>query len=143
VISYGDIIFRTYILNDLLNDDSDVTIIVDADYSIGDINKDYVSTSEPYSRKIYSTTVRLLEISSNLKEIHGEFIGLWRVTKKGAELVKNTLEVLSQREDFKQLTVSDLLNEINRKHPVAVKFIKGSWLDIDTMVDLQRADGFK
>ena len=143
VISYGDIIFRTYILNDLLNDDSDVTIIVDADYSIGDINKDYVSTSEPYSRKIYSTTVRLLEISSNLKEIHGEFIGLWRVTKKGAELVKNTLEVLSQREDFKQLTVSDLLNEINRKHPVAVKFIKGSWLDIDTIVDLQRADGFK
>jgi phosphoenolpyruvate phosphomutase len=84
-----------------------------------------------------------LEISSNLKEIHGEFIGLWRVTKKGAELVKNTLEVLSQREDFKQLTVSDLLNEINRKHPVAVKFIKGSWLDIDTIVDLQRADGFK
>ena len=143
LISFGDIIFRTYILNDLLNDDSDVTIIVDADYESGDINKDYVKTSEPYSRKIYSTTVRLSEISSSLKEIHGEFIGLWRVTKKGTELVKNALEVLSQREDFKKLSVTDLLNEINRKHPVAVKYIKGSWLDIDTIVDLQRAEGFK
>ena len=141
IISYGDIMFKTYILNDLLNDKNDVTIIVDADYELVGVNKDYVKTAVPYSKKLYSNTVRLLEVSSSLKEINGEFIGLWRVTRRGAELVKNALDALSHRENFKQLHVADLLNEINRTHPVAVKFIKGSWLDIDTIVDLQRAEG--
>ncbi len=143
VISYGDIIFRTYILNDLLNDDNDVTIIVDADCDTEGVNRDFVRAEEPYARKLYSTSVKLLEISGRLKEIHGEFIGLCKVTGKGAELAKNALEVLSKRENFKSLFVADLLNEINRVHPVAVKYIRGSWLDINTILDLQRAEDFQ
>jgi phosphoenolpyruvate phosphomutase len=141
VISYGDIIFKNYILNDLLNDLSDITLIVDADVETISHDKDFVSTNIPYSKKLYSSTVQFIKMSGDLKdeEIQGEFIGLWKVTKNGSNIVKKALEELSKREDFKQLTMADLFNHISSSHPIAVKYIKGSWLDIDTIRDLQKA----
>ncbi|MFC7687581.1 phosphoenolpyruvate mutase [Ureibacillus sp. GCM10028918] len=142
IISYGDIIFKNYILNDLLNDMSDITLIVDADVENAAANdKDYVTTNIPYSKKLYSSTVQFVKMSGDLKgkEVHGEFIGLWRVNKNGAEVVKNALMELSDRKDFKQLTMADLFNHISKNHPIGVKYIKGSWLDIDTIIDLKQA----
>lgn len=141
VISFGDIMFKNYILNDLLNDTNDITIIVDADTQLTGENKDFVHTKIPYSKKLYSNTVGFVSMSSGLKpkEINGEFIGLWKVSPKGAEIVRKALEHLAKRDDFKQLMVADLFNYINTTHPIAVKFIKGSWLDIDTISDLQKA----
>jgi phosphoenolpyruvate phosphomutase len=36
--------------------------------------------------------------------------------------------------------MKDLFMEILKDHPVCVKFIKGNWLDINTIADLQRTD---
>ncbi len=143
VISYGDIIFRSYILNDLLNDHSDITIIVSSDTSV-DTNKekDFVCASKPYNKELYSEGVFLKEASTTLSQaqIAGEFIGLWKVAGNGAQIVKGTLEKLSKHPGFKQMTTNDLFNEIVKTHPIAVKYIQGSWIDIDTMVDLHQAD---
>jgi phosphoenolpyruvate phosphomutase len=141
IISYGDIIFKNYILNDLLNDLNDITLIVDADVETISKDKDFVTTNIPYSKKLYSSTVQFLHMSNNLQEedIHGEFIGLWKVSKKGALIVKKALEHLAEREDFHQLTMADLFHYISSSHKIAVKYIKGSWLDIDTIRDLQKA----
>ncbi|UJF33221.1 phosphoenolpyruvate mutase [Paenibacillus hexagrammi] len=141
VISYGDIVFKNYILNDLLNDENDFTVIVDADVNMEGTNQDFVTTDRAYSKKLYSDTVRFVKMASDLKrdEINGEFIGLWKVSPKGANLLKDSLEKLSQREDFYNLTLADLFHEIVNFTPIAVKYIKGSWLDIDTIVDLQKA----
>mgnify|MGYP000326075202 CR=1 FL=1 len=143
VISYGDIIFRSYILNDLLNDSNDITIIVDADYEAGE-DKDFVSVSQPYSRNLYLRDVQFITMSSSLEpnRIAGEFIGLWKVSQKGSEIVKEALEKLYGERDFKTMTLTHLFNEIVKSHPIAVKYIKGSWLDIDTIVDLQKAGEF-
>jgi phosphoenolpyruvate phosphomutase len=141
VICYGDIIFKNYILNDLLNDMSDITLIVDADGETVGNDKDFVSTNIPYSKKLYSSTVQFVKMSGDMKaeEIHGEFIGLWKVTKTGSNIVKKALAELSEKTDLKQLTMSDFFNHISATHPIAVKYIKGSWLDIDTIRDLQKA----
>ncbi|GAB4336298.1 MAG: phosphoenolpyruvate mutase [Flammeovirgaceae bacterium] len=143
VISYGDIVFRSFILNDLLNDNSDITIIVDADAEKTGENKDFVNCSEPYSKKHYiaSTEFRRMDSNMNVSDIHGEFIGLWKVTGKGVEVVKNTLEKLANEPNFKQMTTTDLLNEISKSFPIAVRYVKGSWLDVDSIVDLQKAGG--
>jgi phosphoenolpyruvate phosphomutase len=146
VISYGDIVYRMYILNDLLNDENDITIIADADYEyIDGQDKDYIITSKPCSRKFYDETGNFVRMSSNFtkEEICGEFIGLWKVTKKGAEIVKNALEKLSQKPGFEQMTTTELFNEMVKKHPIAVKYIKGSWIDVDTIVDLHKAGGIR
>lgn len=141
IISFGDIIFKSYILNDLLNDNNAITLIVDADFELTGDSKDYVSTKTPYSKKLFNETVQFTGMSSELKaeEINGEFIGLWKVSGDGARIVNKAIEHLVKRKNFRQLTLADLFNHIALSHPIDVKYIKGSWIDIDTICDLQKA----
>jgi len=144
VVSYGDIIFRSYILNDLLNDSNDLVLIIDADYARDGNYHDYVKTDIPFSKKLFSRAVKLEKMAPDLavKEINGEFIGLFKVTEKGAAVVRKTLEAMVDRTGFKQLRMNDLFNEICKTQPIAVIYIKGSWLDVNGIVDLQRAEEF-
>jgi phosphoenolpyruvate phosphomutase len=146
IISYGDIVYRIYILNDLLNDNNDITLIVDADFEFfPGQSRDYVVTSKTWSKKLYDQTVSFVNMSSELKreEISGEFIGLWKVSQTGAEWVHSAFDKLSQQKGFEQMTTTDLLNEVVKNHPIAVKYIKGSWIDVDTIADLYKAGGIK
>ena len=68
---------------------------------------------------------------------------MWKVNKKGAELVLTTLEKLSKQQGFEQMTTTNLFNEIVKTRPIAVKYIKGSWIDVDSIVDLHKAGGLK
>ena len=68
VFSFGDIIFKEYILNELLNDGSDITMIVDADWTSEGKNIDYVQTDIPYSKKVFSMPVAFVKMSNILKE---------------------------------------------------------------------------
>jgi phosphoenolpyruvate phosphomutase len=142
IISYGDLFYKSYILNELVNDDSDITIIADADYSRDSGYHEYVKTSIPYSKKLFFKNVRLSQIGPDLEpdEICGEFIGIFKVSRAGGDIVRETLEQMHDRKDFGRLRMKDLFMEILKGHPVCVKFIKGNWLDINTIADLQRMD---
>jgi phosphoenolpyruvate phosphomutase len=144
VISFGDIIFKEYILNELLNDSNDITMIVDADWTKNTQDIDYVQTNIPYSKRVFPSQIGFIKMSNTMKDkdINGEFIGLWKVSGKGAEYVHASLEKLSRRKDFKEMTTVDLFNDLVKRAKVSVKFIKGSWLDIDTIVDLQKSEKF-
>jgi hypothetical protein len=37
------------------------------------------------------------------------------------------------------MTCTDLFNEVAKENTIAVKYISGAWLDVDTLVDLQNA----
>ncbi|SDI47959.1 phosphoenolpyruvate mutase [Aneurinibacillus migulanus] len=141
VINYGDIVFKRYVLNELLNDENPITLIVDADYEVDHHYHDYVKADMHYNKKLFNMSVQFEKMSTHLvdEEISGEFIGLWKVNKKGAKIVKETLEKLAEREDFLRLRMSDLFNEIAKMEPINIKYIKGSWLDIDSIYDLQVA----
>jgi len=141
VVSYGDMVYKSYILNDLLNDPNDITIVVDADAQISGDGQDLVLTDKPYSRNLYSSSVKLLSAgaANEGKATNGEFIGLWKVSENGALIVKECLERLAAQDHFKSMTLIDLFNELVKTKDIAVKFIKGDWLDIDTIVDLQKA----
>ncbi len=141
VVSYGDIIFKRYVLNELLNDQSDITIVVDADCDKNGEQKDFIKASEKYDRNNYQGAASFVLMSSemNANEIFGEFIGLWKMNKKGGEIVKQTIEQLSKSPDFKKMTCTDLFNEVAKHTPIAVRYIRGAWLDVDTLVDFQNA----
>jgi len=141
VISYGDILFKRYILNELLNDPNEITLIVDSDIEYGRESIDWVNNSEKYSKKTYDQTINFGRMSSDMDrtEIHGEFIGLWKAEGKGIDIVKNALYDLSKKEDFMEMTCANLFNHISENHKIAVRYITGSWLDVDTIIDLQKA----
>jgi phosphoenolpyruvate phosphomutase len=140
VISYGDILFKPFVLHELLNDPNNITLIVDADYEPG-ADKDYVAASARYDRTNYKGTASFMKMDPSLNgsEISGEFIGLWKVNRAGAEQVRNTLQSLSRNPGFRNMTCADLFNQVARTHPVAVRYISRAWLDVDTLVDYQRA----
>ena len=141
VISYGDIIFKRYVLHELLNDQNNITIIVDADYEAQGADKDFVQASEKYDRTNYKGMAKFKKMASTLTNavVDGEFIGLWKVNNVGASIVKETLEKLSTSATFKSMTCADLFNEIAKEHTIAVKYISGAWLDVDNIVDFQKA----
>jgi phosphoenolpyruvate phosphomutase len=141
IISYGDIIFKPYILNELLNDNNDITLIVDGDFEPEREHIDWVTTTKAYSRKMYDQPVVFKEMFSNNQNgiIHGEFIGLWKVNASGAKAVRTALEQLSKSKDFKKMTCTNLFNHLAKDHTIAVRYISGSWLDVDTIIDLQKA----
>lgn len=143
IVCYGDIVFKSYILTELINDENDVVLVVDADYEYdGTPRYDYVKTGAAYSRKLYSRDVEFVKMSPALskEEIGGEFIGLLKASGAGAARMRACIEKMSARPDFKKLGMQDLLDEMAAAGPVFVKFIKGSWLNVNTIVDLQKTD---
>ena len=53
----------------------------------------------------------------------------------------DSLNELSECKNFSDLTVIDLFNYISKKIDINVKYVKGSWLDINTILDLQKLLG--
>tara|TARA_Y100001970_G_scaffold293624_1_gene441768 strand:+ start:1258 stop:2871 length:1614 start_codon:yes stop_codon:yes gene_type:complete len=144
IISFGDILFKEFILNELLNDKNDITIVVDSDYNKDGSNIDYVNTSLPYSRDVYDSPVELLSMFNESKNetINGEFIGLWKVSGGGANALVKSLEILSEDENFLTFTSVDLFNYLIKYKKIYVKYVRGGWLDIDTIIDLQNSRNF-
>ncbi len=141
IICYGDIVFKSYILTELINDANDIVIVADADFEFdGNARYDYVKTDAAYSKKLYSQNVKFIKMSSCLPqdEINSEFIGLIKVNGEGARVMSEHIKLMSARPEFKKLTMHDLLNELTAQRPIFVKYIKGSWLNVNNIVDLQK-----
>ncbi|MFJ5767809.1 phosphoenolpyruvate mutase [Lysinibacillus sp. NPDC093210] len=142
LISYGDILFKSYVLNELLTSESDITIVVDADAEYKNKGyQDYVVTSEEYNKKKFNQEVILKEMSSELASdgIHGEFIGLCKFSETGLEMLKTTISKLAQNREIETLRLSEVLSDIAKSQEVKVKYIRSSWIDIDDIIELKKA----
>ena len=141
VISYGDIVFKDHVLHELINTETDISIVVDADNSRRNGYTDFVRADQPWSRSAFNPRVSLQEMSAAMApdSAHGEFIGLWKVNQKGAKAVNEALDRMSKRDDFKALRMADLFNELAGATTVSVIYTRGAWIDIDSIVDLTQA----
>ncbi len=144
VVSYGDLVYKPYILNELLHDPNAVTIIAEAHYAPGGGGyHEYVVTDQPYSRLASYGFVQLRAITDVPGEAcTGEFIGLFKVNEAGASIVRRHLAALAAEPGFKSMRMRHLFARILETDCIAVRFITGSWMDIQSIVDLQRAEGF-
>jgi phosphoenolpyruvate phosphomutase len=148
VISYGDILFRRYILSSLLDIEDDIAIAVDAAWQErASFNgaEDLVKTSAPHSLKYSQEKVWLERMDPAVDKdgVDGEWIGLFKTSAKGSEILARALDELSGRDDFRRLHLFDLFNHLIEKGvKVRVLFIAGHWLDVDNLDDLSRAQTF-
>ncbi len=148
LISYGDILFKKYVPMNLLDDEGDISIAVDAGWQ-DSINRDryadFVICDKPYTKEFFEQKVLLKEMGNSLDkaEITGEWIGLIKLTRKGSTIVYNTMKKLAQKENFKSLRMSDLFNEmVKNQHDIHVVYIHGNWIDIDDLYDFTKANSF-
>lgn len=148
VLVYGDVLFRSYILRDLLECDAPVTVVVDSSTPpTGIESADFAWCSEADDRSSWGQAVRLRHISSHCDgdgpAPHGRWIGLVRFRGIGREWLRNALSALHARGDFSNLGVPELINYlIDSGHPVQVWYVHGHWLDVNSVRDLERAGNF-
>jgi phosphoenolpyruvate phosphomutase len=148
VISFGDILFRKHILNNLLAEENDIVIAVDAAWerrqgAAGYI--DYVTATRPHTLRYDEEDAFLTATGPRLDpaSIHGEWIGLMKMNSRGSAVVKGALEELARRADFRTLRFDDLFKHLlERQQRVQVLYITGHWLDVDDLDDLARAQAF-
>ncbi|MDO9181388.1 MAG: isocitrate lyase/phosphoenolpyruvate mutase family protein, partial [Bacteriovorax sp.] len=149
VISYGDILYRKYILSRLLEEKGDITIVVDAQVNERDpsYTGDFVHCSRPHSTVYNEASAELRGISfgkmSDLKEVQGEWIGLIKTNKVGSEVLSKALTELSTTAEFTKLKLPDLMNKLlEKKVKINVMYIDGHWLDVDNYADVSRGQKF-
>jgi phosphoenolpyruvate phosphomutase len=144
LITYGDILCRRHLLNDILNSNKKFTIIVDADISENYRECDYVNCSKPYANDFFNTDIILKKIVSSNQNtsFHGEWTGLLYTNSEGSAILCEELQSLNQNHDIKNLSLTDILSHIITKHKVSVIYTKGGWIDIDEVYDLEKAGKF-
>ena len=149
VLIYGDLLFRTYILNNLMDWDSDLLVVVDSsplDDARGNKN-DLAFCSAPDDRAMYQQKVSLERISSDRdwegRNPNGRWIGMLRASGEGRAHVLEALGQLRAEDGFESMAVPDLINRlVDNGHTPQVQYISGHWMDINNLDDLQRAGDF-
>jgi phosphoenolpyruvate phosphomutase len=149
VLLYGDLLFRTYILNNVMDWDADLLVVVDSsplDEALGNKN-DLAYCSAPDDRAMYQQKVSLERISSETewqgRKPDGRWIGMLRARGPGRSQLQQALDQLRAEPGFERMDVPDLVNRlVENGHAPQVQYISGHWMDINNLDDLQRAGEF-
>jgi phosphoenolpyruvate phosphomutase len=148
VVAYGDVLFRRYILDNLLTSSADVAIAVDA---LGRLQlrpgqpRDLVLADQTFSGEyLDDRPAHLRRIGQDIAEgeVCGEWMGLVRFSARGAVWLREELVLIEQEGLLENADMPLLLTRLAAKHPVRVKYFTGHWLDVDTLTDLAEARNF-
>ena len=151
IIAHGDILFRQHYLDELFEMPGDIVIAVDglwADRSAAAHNgvRNFVRCSHPFdSDFIEEVPVTMQSMSKDMHtdEISGEWIGLARVSAKGAEIIREALKAMHKDGTLPKADLRDMFNRIALDgHQIHVHYVAGQWLDVDDLADVGTADRF-
>ena len=149
LVLYGDLLFRRYVLDDLLNADGEIIVVVDSapiNEQSGNVN-DLAYCSKTDDRALFRQDIQLEKVSreknwSN-RQPDGRWIGMLRVKGDGGDKLRSALNKLRDLPGFSEMSLPDLLNQfVMDGHPVTVLYINGHWLDVNNLEDLRRAGDF-
>lgn len=148
IVSFGDVIFKRYILDVLMEPVADFVIAVDTNWGASvnrDRAADYVRCSEPHSRHAFYHDVTLEAAGEDLADdqIHGEWIGVLRASAEGLPALRTLVGELVENPDNRGAKLHHLLDELVRRgHAVRVVYTTGHWLDVDSLDDVLAAGSF-
>ncbi len=158
VIAYGDLLFRSYVLRDLVETCADFAVVVDSSPT-AECNRtvrDFAHCSRADDRGLFGSRVLLLRIAGAAEEAEqttdstarampaqGRWIGLLKVSQRGLLKLKALMGELRLRADFDALDLPQLLNAlIAGDAEVEVLYVHGHWRGVNDLEDLQRAVDF-
>jgi phosphoenolpyruvate phosphomutase len=149
LVLYGDLLFRSYVLRDLLEHDGEIVTVVDSAAPTSTLSgsPDYAWCSAPDDRAVIDRDVTLKHIGKGAQAdrgtCHGRWIGMLRIRGTGRLWLAEALTELKQRSDYHSLGIPQVLNHlIEQGRPVRVVYISGHWLDVNSLDDLDRAGDF-
>lgn len=153
VISYGDLLFRSYIVRDLVESDADFTVVVDstaattanaANASV----RDFAYCSAGDDRGLFGQQVLLEKISGTAEDAgrtpNGRWIGLLGVRgEDGRAQLQRVFAALQARPDFDQLGMPELINALATDGArIEVQYVHGHWRGVNDMEEFRHAADF-
>lgn len=149
IFLYSDILFDKKMLQRLLKNKSDISLVIDLDWKERYKKKGIQPSGEVELVKIKDDKIVQIGKKISLKDVHGEFIGLAMFSKKGAEnlkkIYKNALNIYKNKKfhessSFNKAYFTDIVQEmIDNGFSVKNVDTYGEWIEIDTFDDYKRA----
>jgi phosphoenolpyruvate phosphomutase len=147
-VSFGDVIFKHYILDIVAEPDDAFVIVVDTDWqesmNLGRA-ADYVSCSETHSRRDFYRDNYLEHAGETIPEAerHGEWTGLLKVSAEGLPVLRALVAEMADAPENRKTKLHALLDELVRRgHKVRAVYTTGHWLDVDSLDDILAAGSF-
>jgi len=152
LIIFGDIIFDSQILQQILASNDDIAIAIDLDWE-----KSYnerPDNPKSLADKVLINQKKILRISAKETSFDienqtvGEFLGVIKLSANGSRIIIKKYEELEKScvgkfhdaDSFKKAKLVDILQElIDSKTEIYPITISGKWCEIDTPMDLERA----
>ena len=152
LIIFGDIIFDSQILQQILASNDDIAIAIDLDWE-----KSYnerPDNPKSLADKVLINQKKILRISTKETSFDienqtvGEFLGVIKLSANGSRIIIKKYEELEKSyvgkfhdaDSFKKAKLVDILQElIDSKTEIYPITISGKWCEIDTPMDLERA----
>ena len=146
LISYGDLLFRSCVLRDLLDNAAEFAVVIDS--SAADANnrtvRDYACCSRGDDRGPFGEPVLLGRVTSGAaEEAQGRWIGMLKVARQGLGRLKTVLGRLGARADADSLDMPALLNAlIDDGAAIEVVYVHGHWRGVNDLEELRLAADF-
>ena len=150
VIAYGDLLFRSYVLRDLVESKADFSVVVDSsptDASNRTV-RDFAYCTRGDDRGLFGTPVLLKRVVSRAdanpeEPAHGRWIGMLNVSRQGLVKLKTVLAGLRAQPDFDTLDMPALLNAlIAAGAEIEALYVHGHWRGVNDLDDFRRAVDF-
>ena len=147
LVSYGDVLFRRYIPDALLEVKGDFVVVVDTNWQES-VNQaraaDYARCSAPYSRQTFGDRVLLEDIGSDLEaeRTSGEWMGFLSVAGHALPALRKAVDQALVAVGPTAGIPDVISNLIVDRTEVAVMYTTGNWLDVDSLDDIVAAGEF-
>jgi len=148
LISYGDLLFRSYVLRDLVEGKADFSVVVDSSRTEASnlTVRDFAYCSRADDRGLFGSQVLLQRVTGEEaagEPPQGRWIGMLNVSRQGLVQLKAVLAALRARGDFEQLDMPSLLNAlIADGAQIEVLYVHGHWRGVNDLDDLRQAVDF-
>jgi phosphoenolpyruvate phosphomutase len=152
VIAYGDLLFRSYVLRDLVESKADFSVVVDSSPSASSnlTVRDFAYCSRPDDRGLFGTPVLLKGVTSgkqaaadSTEPVSGRWIGMLNVSRAGLVKLKAVMATLRQRPDFDTLDMPALMNALLADGAqIEVLYVHGHWRGVNDLEDFRQAVDF-
>jgi len=149
IATYSDILFEKGVVEKLLESKADISIVVDTGWKARYKNRSQHPIEEAEKVSVSDNKVVGIGKIINPNEAYGEFIGLAKFSNSGAEILKtNYKRVMREFGDtqfhaatsVEKAYLTDMLQELlDKGHTVSNVDIKGQWMEVDTMEDINKA----
>ena len=151
IISYSDILFDSSVVQRTLDSDHDISVTVDIDwrgYYVG--RKDHpISEAENVIFNSNNEVQKIGKINTGSEEVHGEFIGMIKLSNRGTEIFKEHFNRLKKiywnkpfqrAKTFQKAYLTDFIQElVDIGIKVHCVIIESGWKEIDTVEDYKKA----